>query len=111
MNNIPVNIKSIQNRIYSIRGVQVMVDSDLAELYGVETKYLNRSVKRNMERFPEAFHFQLTENEYLRLQEQTAVSDNKSLRFQIGTSNNRGGRRYSPFVFTEQEAATLFSFV
>lgn len=101
-----ITSESIQNRIYSIRGVQVMLDNELSELYTVETKYLNRAVKRNIERFPESFRFQLTQPEY-----------DKILRFQIGTStfesqNNNsnsthGGRRYLPFVFTEQGVAML----
>ncbi|MCK5539082.1 MAG: ORF6N domain-containing protein [Bacteroidales bacterium] len=89
-------ISDIQNRIYTIRGLQVMLDSDLAELYHVETKNLNLAVKRNIERFPDSFRFQLTVEEY------------KSLRLQIETSKEqRGGRRYLPFVFTEQGVAML----
>jgi len=72
----------IQNKIYEIRGRRVMLDFDLAEMYGVETKSLNLSVKRNMKRFPPDFMFQLTEQEW------------NSLRLQIETSK-RGGRRYS----------------
>ena len=80
--------------IYTIRGKQVMLDSDLAALYQVETKNLNKAVKRNIERFPVSFCFQLTEEEV------------ENLRFQIGTSSlNYGGRRYLPYVFTEQGVA------
>ena len=61
-------IKEIGERIYKVRGIQVMIDRDLAELYGVETKQLNRAVKRNIERFPEDFMFQLTKEECLRCQ-------------------------------------------
>jgi phage regulator Rha-like protein len=87
----PMEIKSL---IYTIRGKQVMMDSDLASLYQVETKNLNKAVKRNIERFPASFCFQLTENEV------------ENLRFQIGTSSlNYGGRRYLPYVFTEQGVA------
>lgn len=95
MENKPViNPKEIQNLIYTIRGKQVMPDSDLASLYQVETKNLNKAVKRNIERFPVAFCFQLTEEE------------TQNLRFQIGTSSlNYGGRRYLPYVFTEQGVA------
>lgn len=83
--------KEIRNLIYTIRGKQVMLDSDLAALYQVETKNLNKAVKRNIERFPVSFCFQLTEEEV------------ENLRFQIGTSSlNYGGRRYLPYVFTEQ---------
>ena len=91
-----IQIDSIQNKIHSIRGVQVMLDSDLAELYEVQTKNLNLAVKRNIERFPDIFRFQLTEEE------------NKSLRLQIETSKeSRGGRRYLPYVFSEQGVAML----
>lgn len=85
----------IQNRIYTIRGVQVMIDGDLAELYGVETKRLNEQVKRNIERFPVEFCFQLTseESEYLRLQ--IMASKAPGLKSQNAASNtNRGGGRY-----------------
>ena len=79
---------SIQNLIYEIRGQKVMLDSDLAGLYEIETKVLNRAVKRNIERFPDFFMFQLSEDEY------------NSLRCQFGTSNKgKGGRRYMPYVF------------
>ena len=90
-------IKSeIESRIFTIRGMQVMLDSDLAKLYNVETKALNQTVKRNLERFPESFRFQLSENEM------------QNLRSQIVTSSEiHGGRRYLPFVFTEQGVAML----
>ena len=88
-----VHAEAIERRIFLIRGQKVMSDSDLAELYGVETKVLNRAVKRNLERFPADFMFRLT------IQEVTA------LRCQIGTSNiGRGGRRYLPYAFTEHGA-------
>ncbi|WP_333597045.1 ORF6N domain-containing protein [Chryseobacterium flavum] len=97
MENKPTIIpKEIGNLIYTIRGKQVMLDSNLATLYEVETKILNKAVKRNLDRFPEKFCFQLTDEE----------SD--FLRFQIGTSNvGRGGRRYLPYVFCEQGIAML----
>ena len=86
----------IQNKIYTIRNQQVMLDSDLALMYQVETKRLNERVKRNIARFPENFCFQLTKDEY----------DN--LRSQIATSSEEyGGRRYLPYVFTEQGIAML----
>ena len=90
---------SIEELIYEVRGVQVMLDSDLAKLYECNngTKDINKTVKRNMDRFPECFMFQLTDEEY------------DVLRFQIGTSNSRGGRRYNPYVFTEQGVAMLSS--
>jgi len=96
---LPEVIPNIQSLIYVISGQQVMLDCDLAMLYQVETKNLNKAMKRNEKRFPEDFCFQLTKEEY----------DN--LRFQIGTSSleesNYGGRRYFPFVFTEQGIAML----
>ena len=84
----------IQNMIYEIRGYRVMFDNDLAALYQVETKYLNKMVKRNLKRFPSDFMFQLTDKEW------------EILRFQIGTSS-WGGLRYLPYVFTEQGIAML----
>ena len=88
----------IQNMIFEIRGQKVMLDSDLAGLYEIETKVLNRAVKRNSDRFPEIFMFQLTENEF------------NALRCQFGTSNDgKGGRRYLPYVFTEHGVLMLSS--
>lgn len=78
--------------IVRVRGHSVILDSDLAALYGVETKRLNEQVKRNQDRFPEDFHFQLSEKEW------------KALRSQSATSNKRGGRRYPPYAFTEHGA-------
>lgn len=94
---IPVEV--IERRIYLIRGQKVMVDADLAELYQVETFNLNKAVKRNPNRFPGDFMFQLTKEEA------------GSLRFQIGMSKpeGRGGRRYLPYAFTEQGIAMLSS--
>jgi hypothetical protein len=105
-----VNNQNLQDKIYTIRGLQVMLDSDLAELYQVETKNLNRAVTRNIERFPQSFRFQLTEDEYENLRSQIATSSSKeSLRFQFGTSSSleHGGRRYLPYVFTEQGVSML----
>ena len=89
----------IERKILLIRGQKVMLDSDLAELYGVETSNLNKAVKRNIDRFPEDFMLQLTKEEA------------DSLRFQIGMSKTegRGGRRYLPYAFTEQGVAMLSS--
>lgn len=91
--------ESVISKIYMIRGQKVMMDMDLAELYGVETKNLKKAVRRNAERFPQDFMFELTVNEL------------QSLRFQIGTSKieGRGGTRYSPMAFTEQGVAMLSS--
>ena len=102
-------IRSIQNRIYEIRGERVMIDSDLAALYGTETKFLNLAVKRNIKRFPEDFMFQLSSEEFeaLRLQFATSKMEGDPLRYLIGTSKKRGGRAYLPYVFTEQGVAML----
>jgi hypothetical protein len=101
-------LSRIQNKIYTIRGKQVMIDSDLAELYGVETKYLNRAVKRNIERFPSEFMFQLTHDEFARLRFQIGTSNEPILRSQNGTSSSgHGGRRYLPYAFNEQGVAML----
>ena len=89
----------IENLIYEIRGKQVMLDSDLARLYEVETKQLNRQVKRNIERFDDDFMFQLTDLEYQNLKCQNGTS----------SSNNYGGRRTLPYVFTEMGVTTLAS--
>jgi hypothetical protein len=91
-------LASILNMIYEIRGYNIMLDSDLARLYEIETKALNRAVKRNLDRFPDFFMFQLTEEEF------------DSLRCQNGTSNEgKGGRRYLPFAFTEHGVLMLSS--
>ena len=91
-----IPIEKIERAIYFIRGEKVMLDRDLAALYGVETKMLNRAVKRNLRRFPPDFMFQLS------------VDEASRLRYQIGTSKKgRGGRRYLPYVFTEQGVAML----
>ncbi len=101
-------IKSIQNRIYEIRGERVLLDRDLAVLYETETKALNLAVKRNLKRFPNDFMFQLTKEEFeaLRLQIETLENSN-SLRLQNETSKGRGGTRYMPYAFTEQGVAML----
>jgi len=94
----PVAVEVIQRRIYLVRGQKVMADADLAKLYQVETKDLNRAVQRNVLRFPDDFMFRLTPEEA------------ESLRCQIGTSSGRhGGRRYLPFVFTEHGVVMLSS--
>ena len=91
-NNI-VNVNNIvENMIYEIRGVQVMLSSDVARLYQVETRRINEVIKRNIKRFPDTFCFQLTENEFNNLRSQFAIS----------SENNHGGVRYLPYVLTEQ---------
>lgn len=92
-----MELQTIQKKIYEIRGKQVMLDFDLALLYGVETKVLKQGVKRNIRRFPVDFMFELTQEEF------------NSLRSQFVTSNKRGGIRYMPFAFTEQGVAMLSS--
>ena len=88
----------VKNLIYEIRGYKVMLDSDLAELYEVQTFRLNEAVKRNIERFPSHYMFQLTKDEYKLLTSQIAIS-----------KKGRGGRRTMPYVFTEQGVAMLSS--
>ena len=104
--NMPVIVDSteerIENLIHYVRGQQVMIDSDLAMLYNVETKRLNESVKRNSKRFPESFCFQLTENEYADLRSQIATSN-----VETENTSSKGGRRYLPYAFTEQGIAML----
>jgi hypothetical protein len=90
-------IKRVESRILLVRGHKVMLDADLAELYGVPTKRLNEAVRRNATRFPEDFMFQITAEEA------------ENLRSQIATSSLWGGRRYLPFAFTEQGVAMLSS--
>ena len=93
-----ISNEEIKNLIYTIRGKQVMLDSDVADMYCCETKYVNRVVKRNIERFPEEFCFQLNEEEF------------KVLRCQFVTLNENGRgqhRKYLPYVFTEQGIAML----
>lgn len=99
MKELTINNQAIQDKIYTIRGVQVMLDEDLAVLYGVESKRLNEQVKRNIERFPEKFRFQLTENEYEILRSQFAT-----LRFDKGWGTHK---KYLPYVFTEQGVSML----
>ncbi len=94
--NLSVSVQLIERRIYLIRGQKVMLDFDLAELYGVPTRQLNQQVTRNKKRFPEDFMFRLTKEEAEALRSQFVISN-------IG----RGGRRYLPRAFTEQGVAML----
>lgn len=89
-----IPIERIERKIYVIRGERVMLDSDLAEIYGVTTKAFNQAVKRNLKRFPEDFMFQLTNEEFENLRSQFVTS----------SSGGYGGRRYLPYVFTEHGA-------
>ncbi len=92
-----ISIETIQNRILIIRGQKVIIDVDLAEIYGVGTKVLNQAIRRNIDRFPEDFMFQLNKEEF------------KILRSQIVTSSGWGGRRYPPYAFTEHGAVMAAS--
>jgi hypothetical protein len=94
----PLRPEIISRRILTLRGHRVMLDADLAELYGVPTKVFNQTVRRNLDRFPEDFMFQLTEEEFSGLRSQFVTS-----------KKGRGGRRYFPYVFTEQGVAMLSS--
>ena len=92
----PIPLPAIQQRILVVRERHVMLDEDLAVLYGVQTRRLIEQVKRNIDRFPSDFMFQLTKNEATALRSQSAIS-----------SDGHGGRRYAPYVFTEQGVAML----
>jgi hypothetical protein len=91
-----IQIERITNKIYSLRGHKVLLDEDLAELYGVETRQLIQAVKRNIKRFPDDFMFKLSEEELTNLRSQIVIS-------------SWGGRRYTPYAFTEQGIAMLSS--
>jgi hypothetical protein len=91
-------LQPIQNCIYTMRGVQVMLDADLAEICGVETPVFNQAVKRNAQRFPSQFMFELTEEEW------------ENLKSQFVMSSGHGGRRSRPKVFTEQGVSMLSGF-
>jgi len=111
--------REVINLIYNIRGTQVMLDSDPAALFEVETKVFNQAVKRNIERFPDTFRFQLSKEEYDALRSQVVTSslneagtnhlltERIDLRSQNVTSSVHGGRRYLPYAFTEQGVAML----
>src|ERR1035437_3110030 len=96
--NLQIHSSNIQNQIYTIRGERVMIDRDLAEIYGVETRALNQAVKRNSERFPSDFMFQLTDIEFQHWKSQIVMSNAVNL-----------GLRKKPFVFTELGVAMLSS--
>lgn len=100
---LSTNQDTIENKIYTIRNMQVMLDEDLSVLYGVETRVFNQAIKRNIERFPEKFRFQLTLEEFENLRSQFVTSSLVSQ----NTTPNHGGRRYLPFVFTEQGVSML----
>lgn len=104
-------LENIENLIQVIRGKQVILDRDLARLYGVETRVLNQAVQRNIERFPADFMFQLTKEEAELSRSQFATSNVNSINLtsQIVISNGRGGQRYLPYAFTENGIAMLSS--
>ncbi|MEP7142758.1 MAG: ORF6N domain-containing protein [Ferruginibacter sp.] len=106
-----MNIQSIQNRIYELRGERVMLDRDLANLYETETKFLNLAVKRNIMRFPKDFMFQLTKEEYdsIKFQVEALDASDNPLRLQIVTLKTGRGQhsKYMPYAFTEQGVAML----
>lgn len=106
----PFPIEYIEHSIHIIRGQKVMLDADLAILYGIETRILNQAVKRNSERFPEDFMFQLSDEEWEFLRRQNGTLNQKSLRSQFVISKkNKGGRQFLPYAFTEQGVAMLSS--
>ena len=99
-------IDNVESAIYLIRGQRVMLDSDLAAIYGVTTRRLNEQLRRNRSRFPDDFAFQLTAEEFKNMKSQIATS---SLRSQFVTSSSHGGKRKLPWVFTEHGALMLAS--
>ena len=99
-------IDNVESAIYLIRGQRVMLDSDLAAIYGVTTRRLNEQLRRNRSRFPDDFAFQLTAEEFKNMKSQIATS---SLRSQFVTSRSHGGKRKLPWVFTEHGALMLAS--
>lgn len=101
-----MELQVIQNKIYEMRGVRVMLDRDLAELYQVTTGNLNKAVKRNIERFPDRFMFQLTKEEFLRFENGVLNDRDPNLVFQNGRSS-WGGVRTLPYAFTEQGVSML----
>ena len=100
--NLAIQTENIKNSIFTIRGVQVMIDKDIAQLYQVNTKALNQTVKRNINRFPDNFRFQLTEEEARNLRSQIVTSS-----LVVQDEVDHGGRRYLPYAFTEQGVSML----
>ena len=105
--NIQLSDNTIQDIIYDIRGVKVMLDYDLAAIYGVETRSLNQAVKRNIERFPPDFMFRLTENEWETVK-RNSLSDNMPSQIVIASPNRRN-KSAPPYAFTEHGAVMLAS--
>ena len=108
---ITLKPENIAQLVFFVRGEKVMFDADLAKLYGVSTKALNQAFRRNKQRFPTDFVFQLSSSEYndLKSQNVTSSAGETNLRSQIVTSRQHGGRRRPPYAFTEQGVAMLSS--
>ena len=104
---ITISDETLLNRIYVIRGVKVMLDKNLAELYGVETKVLNQSVKRNLKRFPVDFMFQLSMDEWNIIQSQFVTSKKNNWSQFVTNSSKHRGMKYLPYAFAEQGLAML----
>jgi len=103
-----MQLVTIQNKIYEINGIKVMLDLDLAELYGVETRVLNQAIKRNIESFPEDFMFRLTKEEWEIMSSQTMMTFSSSQTVMMDLPKNRTGK-YLPYVFTEHGVTMLAS--
>jgi hypothetical protein len=101
-------LQVIRQKIFEIRGKKVMLDFDLAELYDVETRILNQAVKRNMDRFPEDFMFQLNQGEWQRIRGESISHDSNSSQIVMSSLKHRG-QKYLPYAFTEQGVAMLSS--
>jgi len=106
--SVATSVEQVTQSILIVRGQKVLLDSDLAALYGVETRVLLQSVRRNLDRFPEDFMLQLSQEEWTALRSQFASSKDENLRSQFVTSSH-GGRRHTPYAFTEQGVAMLSS--
>lgn len=100
-------LENIENLIHVIRGKQVMLDRDLARLYGVEARALNQAVQRNIERFPEDFMFQLSKEEFENLRSQIVTSSEEEILKSQNVISSWGGQRYMPYVFSEIDETVL----
>jgi hypothetical protein len=103
-----MHLVTIQNKIYEINGIKVMLDFDLAELYEVETRVLNQAIKRNIDSFPEDFMFRLTKEEWERLSSQSVITSSSSQIVMMDLPKNRTGK-YLPYAFTEHGVTMLAS--
>jgi hypothetical protein len=102
--SIQHSVESLESLIFTVRGQRVFLDADLSHIYGVPTKRLNEQVRRNADRFPEDFMFQLSRQEITDLKSQFATSSSEGIRSQIATGSAHGGRRKLPYAFTEHGA-------